>query len=111
MTKTNTTDTSLTPRERTEVLASVKKFIFKHHFNVGGVDYNEWALRFDELSPSLLGVDVVEFEEGVRKALAELNSSHTVFYHERSNRLLPQHSINATLRAFGHEGRQHWHFL
>ena len=51
------------------------------------------------------------FEEGVRKALAELGSSHTVFYHERSNRLLPQHSINATIRAFGHDGRQRWHFL
>ena len=103
--------TSLTPRQRTDILASVKKCILKRHFNVGGVNYNEWALRFDERSPSLLGVDVEEFEDGVRKALAELRSSHTVFYHERSNRLLPQHSINATMRAFGHDGRQRWHFL
>jgi C-terminal processing protease CtpA/Prc len=111
MTKTNMTLTSLTPSQRTDILASVKKYILKHHFNVGGVDYHEWALRFDERSPSLLGVDVEEFEDGVRKALAELRSSHTVFYHERSNRLLPQHSINATMRAFGHDGRQRWHFL
>ena len=103
--------TSLTPRQRTDILASVKKCILKRHFNVGGVNYNEWALRFDERSPSLLGVDVEEFEDGVRKALAELGSSHTVFYHERSNRLLPQHSINATIRVFGHDGRQRWHFL
>jgi len=59
----------------------------------------------------LLDVDIEEFEGGVRKALAELGSSHTVFYHERTNRLLPQHSINATLRAFAHDGQQHWHFL
>lgn len=101
----------MTPRLRTEILASVKKCILKHHFNVGGVDYDDWALRFDERSPSLRCVAVEEFEDGVRRALAELGSSHTVFYHERTNRLLPQHSINATIRAFGHDGRQRWHFL
>jgi C-terminal processing protease CtpA/Prc len=47
----------------------------------------------------------------VRKALAELGSSHTVFYHERTSRLLPQHSINATIRAFERDGRESWHFL
>ena len=75
------------------------------------MSYADWASRFEERLPSLLGVDVEEFEDGVRKALAELGSSHTVFYHERSNRLLPQHSINATIRVFGHDGRQRWHFL
>src|SRR5262249_31244979 len=45
------------------------------------------------------------------EALAELRSSHTVFYHERTNRLLPQHSINATVRAFERDGQQHWYFL
>lgn len=111
MTKTNMTLTSLTPKQRTEILASVKQGVLKHHFNVGGVDYHEWARRFDERSASLLGVDIDEFEGGVRQALAELGSSHTVFYHERTNRLLPQHSINATIRAFGPDGRQRWHFL
>jgi C-terminal processing protease CtpA/Prc len=111
MTKTHMTLTSLSPRQRTEILASVKKCILKQHFNVGGVNYNEWAKRFDERSPSLLGMDIEEFEDGVRKALAELGSSHTVFYHERTNRLLPQHSINATIRAFKHDGQQSWHFL
>ena len=105
------TPTSLSPKQRTEILAAVKKSILKHHFNVAGVNYNDWAGRFDERSPTLLDVDLEEFEDGVRKALAELGSSHTVFYHERTNRLLPQHSINATLRAFAHDGQQHWHFL
>ena len=108
MTNTNTT---LTSEQRTGILDSVKKCILKHHFNVGGVDYDEWAMRFDERSPSLLSVDVEAFEDGIRKALTELASSHTVFYHERSNRLLPQHSINATVRAFGHDGQQRWHFM
>jgi C-terminal processing protease CtpA/Prc len=111
MTKTNMTTTTPGPKERTEILASIKKCILKQHFNVGGVNYSEWDKRFDERSPSLLGVDIEEFEDGVRKALAELASSHTVFYHERTNRLLPQHSINATVRAFGPDGQQRWHFL
>jgi len=70
------------------------------------VSYADWASRFEERLPSLLGVDIEEFEDGVRKALAELASSHTVFYHERTNRLQPQHSINATIRAFGPDGQQ-----
>jgi C-terminal processing protease CtpA/Prc len=111
MIKTDMTLTSLSPKQRTETLASVKKCILRQHFNVGGVNYDEWAKRFDERLPSLLGGDTSEFEDGVRKALAELGSSHTVFYHERTNRLLPQHSINATIRAFGPDGQQHWHFL
>jgi C-terminal processing protease CtpA/Prc len=105
------TPTSPTPKQRTEILAAVKRSVLKHHFNVAGVNYNDWAGRFDERSPTLLDVDLQEFEDWVRKALAELGSSHTVFYHERTNRLLPQHSINATLRAFDHDGQQRWHFL
>jgi len=111
MTETNMTLTSLSPKLRTKILASVKERVLKEHFNVGGVNYNEWAKRFDERSPTLLDVEIEEFEGGVRKALAELGSSHTVFYHERTSRLLPQHSINATIRAFERDGRESWHFL
>jgi len=110
MTETNMTPPSLSPKSRTKILASVKERVLKEHFNVGGVNYNEWAKRFDERSLALLDVDIGEFEGGVRKALAELGSSHTVFYHERTSRLLPQHSINATIRAFERDGRQSWHF-
>src|ERR1039458_3944329 len=111
MTETTMTPTSLSPKLRGEILASVKERVLKEHFNVGGVNYSEWAKRFDERSPTLLDVDIEEFEGGVRKALAELGSSHTVFYHERTIRLLPQHSINATIRAFERDGRESWHFL
>src|SRR5262249_26243561 len=100
-----------TSEQRSQILRSIKSNIIKHHFNVGGVDYGEWARRFDERSPSLLNVHLDEFEDGVRKLLADLRSSHTVFYHDRTNRLLPQHAINATVRSFERDGQKHWHFL
>jgi C-terminal processing protease CtpA/Prc len=100
-----------TQQERTAILAAIRKYILKRHFNVGGVDYDEWARRFDDRAASLLTGDLDKFEDGIRGLLAELRSSHTVFYHERTNRLLPQHSIGATIRAFEHDGARQWHFL
>src|SRR5579864_3399085 len=94
------TSTALTPNQRSAILASVKKHVLKHHINVGGIDYAAWVKRVDERAPMLLGVETEEFEKGVRARLEELRSRHTGFYHERTNRVLPQHSINATLRAF-----------
>jgi carboxyl-terminal processing protease len=104
-------DKGPTQQERRAILAAIRKSILKRHFNVGGVDYDEWARRFDELAASLLTANLEAFEEGIRGALSELRSSHTVFYHERTNRLLPQHSIGATIRAFDHDGLARWHFL
>ena len=101
----------LSRQQRLSILAAVKKCILRRHFNVAGVDYGDWARRYDDRAPSLLEDDVSHFEEGIRVALAELGSSHTVFYHERTNRLLPQHSINATLRAADFSGARRWHFL
>jgi carboxyl-terminal processing protease len=100
-----------TQQERKSILASIRKSILKRHFNVGRVDYDEWARRFDDRGASLVTGSLAEFEDGIRAALAELRSSHTVFYHERTNRLLPQHSIGATIRGFDHDGAQHWHFV
>jgi hypothetical protein len=111
MNKTKINTSSLTPEQRSQILCSVKNNIIKHHFNVGGVDYDEWTRQFVARSPSLLNGDTEEFEDGTRKLLAELHSSHTVFYHERTNRLLPQHAINATVRSFELDGQKHWHFL
>jgi C-terminal processing protease CtpA/Prc len=75
------------------------------------VNYGEWVKRVDERAPTLVRTDTEEFENGVRAFLAELGTSHTVFYHERTNRALPQHSINATLHAFRQGGGGHWTFL
>lgn len=101
----------LSPKKRTDILARVKKYVLKHHFNASGVDYDAWAARFDSRTPELLTGETDEFENGVRQLLLELGSSHTVFYHESATRVLPQHSINATLCRFTQVGSERWLFL
>ena len=100
MTKSTNSIVSLSPKERGEILARIKKRVLKHHINIGGVSYEAWARLADHRTSELLTADTDGFESGVRQLLSELGSSHTVFYHERTNRVLPQHSINATLRSF-----------
>lgn len=102
---------SLTPRKRIEVLGSIKKRVIKHHVNVAGVDYTAWVKEVDGQTPALLSAGIEEFEGGVRQILSGLGSSHTVFYHERANQVLPQHSINATLRGIKQGDDERWMFL
>jgi carboxyl-terminal processing protease len=99
------------PHQRGEILVSIKKRVLKHHFNVAAINYEAWIQLFDERTPSLLNVELEAFEDGVRGLLSKLGSSHTVFYHEHANRVLPQHSINATLRAFRKDAQESWIFL
>ena len=99
-------------KQRSEILATVRKRILKHHVNAAGVNYEDWSRLFDQRVPELLNADRDEFETGVQQVLAELRSSHTVFYHERTIQVLPQHSINATFRSFRpQDGDQKWFFL
>ena len=109
--KQNTTSKSQGSPQRAEILASIKRHVFNHHINVAGVDYDAWARHVDEKAPSLLVAETDDFENGLRDLLGELGTSHTVLYHESTNRLLPQHSIGATLRSFELEGGPHWVFL
>ena len=102
---------SPSPKERTEILIRIKKRVLKHHFNVAGVDHNAWVELVDDRTPAFLDGPPGDFENGVRELIAQLGSSHTVFYHDRTNRLLPQHSINGTLRAFNIDGADRWVFL
>ncbi len=102
---------SLSPNERAEILARIKKRVLKNHINVGGVSYEAWTKLVDERTSELLTADTDGFESGVRRLLSELGSSHTVFYRERANQVLPQHSINATLRSFSVAGTERWIFL
>lgn len=97
--------------ERARILASIKKLVLKHHINVGGVSYDAWTTTVDQRTPGLLTIETRQFEIGVRQLLSELGSSHTAFYHERGKQLLPQHTINATLRSFSQAGAEHWFFL
>jgi len=111
MTKTNKTNISVGSKERAEILASIKKLVLKHHINVGGVSYDAWTRLVDQRASELLAAKTDEFERGVRQLLTELGSSHTAFYHEDGMRVLPQHSINATLRGFSAAGSERWFFL
>lgn len=102
----------LDQKQRSEILTAVRKRILKHHVGAAGVNYEDWSRLFDQRMPELLAADTDEFEIGVQQVLAELRSSHTVFYHERTIQVLPQHSINATFRSFKpQDGDQKWFFL
>ena len=102
---------SLSQSERKRILSSIKTRVLKQHINVAGVSYEAWTRLVDERTPELLTADTDEFESGVRRLLSELGTSHTVFYHERPSQLLPQHSINASLRKIEQAGDAQWIFL
>jgi carboxyl-terminal processing protease len=102
----------LDQKQRSEILSAIKKRILKHHVGAADVNYEDWARLFDQRVPELLNAHRDEFEAGVQQLLAELRSSHTVFYHERTIQVLPQHSINATFRDLQpQDGDQKWFFL
>jgi hypothetical protein len=67
--------------------------------------------RVDERTPELLNADLPAFEAGIRQLLTELKTSHTVFYHSLPKELLPQHTINASLRDVPLNGAHKWMFL
>jgi len=77
----------------------------------GGIDYSAWTERVDERASELLTAELAAFEAGIRQLLAELKTSHTVFYHSLPKELLPQHSINASLRDVPLNGARKWMFL
>ncbi len=98
-------------RERTEILSAIRKQVVKHHFNVGGIDYDAWFKLIEERTPDLLAGDTEAFEAGVQQLLQALGGSHTVFYHESQNRFLPQHTMNASVRLSECSGVARWTFL
>src|SRR5208337_1452248 len=99
-------------KQRSEILSAIKKRILKHHVGAAGVNYEDWSRLFDQRVPELLNADSDGFEVGVQQILVELRSSHTVFYHESTIQVLPQHSINATVRRFEpRDGDVEWFFL
>ncbi len=101
----------LTEKQRKDIVANVRKRILNNHFNVAGINYDEWATHFDDGLNSLISGDVEAFEAGIQKELKALRTSHTGFYHERPSRLFPQHTINATLGKWHRGDRQTWFFL
>jgi len=105
------TDMTVEPKKRAEILKSIKKLVLAHHINVAAIDYAVWAARVDEHTPGLLAADLAQFEAGVRQLLTELKTSHTVFYHSLPKELLPQHTINASLKDLTQDGWRRWMFL
>ncbi len=102
---------TIEPKKRTEILKAIKKLVLAHHINVGGIDYAAWTGRVEERTPELLNADLPGFEAGIRQLLTELKTSHTVFYHSLPKELLPQHTINASLRDVPLNGVHKWMFL
>ena len=102
---------TLTLKQRKQVLNAVRKCVLKHHFNVSNVSYDAWVRSFDERSAELMSGNNHGFQAGVQELLNELRSSHTGFYHERPNRLFPQHTINVTLGRFVKGQNAYWFFL
>jgi carboxyl-terminal processing protease len=101
-----------TPKQREQILKSIKKLVLAHHINVFGVDYSAWCQHVDNGTQELLSAaDEAGFEAGVRQLLAELKTSHTAFYHSVPKEMLPQHTINASLRDLTPTGCPKWMFL
>src|ERR1035438_3644021 len=101
---------TLDSKERVRILQSIKKLVLAQHINVGGIDYAAWTELVNKRTAELLTAEVAGFEAGIRQLLAELKTSHTVFYHSRPKELLPQHTINASLRDVSRDGHHKWMF-
>jgi len=101
----------LPPAERLKIISRVKATVLRYHFNVCHVNYADWSKIVEEQRLFLLIGDDDEFENGVRKLLSELKSSHTNFYRFDTQATLPQHAIGATLRSVPYHGAERWMVL
>lgn len=112
-TKPNSSQQTPTVKERTKLIASIKKLVPERHINVSNPnqDYAPWLARVDERTPHLLNMDTPAFEAGVSELLKELGSSHTAFFHQRRDSIPAPYSINATLRAVESPHGKRWMFV
>jgi carboxyl-terminal processing protease len=99
------------PAARLQVISRVKVVVTKRHFNIGNIDYGEWVKAVDEQTPALLELQDHAFEEGIRKLLAALRSSHTNFYRADTSTAMPQHAIGATVRSVARTSGSRWMLL
>ncbi len=102
----------LTEEQKSDILNRVKRTVLEKHINVANPsqDYSAWATAVDEQARDLRRSNDGEFEDGVRKLLTVLGSSHTGFY--RKNGAIPApYSIHATLSPAQANGREVWMFL
>ena len=101
------------PKERTKLIASIKKLVPERHINVSNPnqDYGPWLTLVDKRTTDLLNADAPAFEAGVSELLKELGSSHTAFFHQRRDSIPAPYSINATLRAVDRPEGKRWMFV
>ena len=101
------------PKERTKIIASIKKLVPERHINVSNPnqDYRPWLALVDQRTPNLLNADAPAFEAGLSELLKELGSSHTAFFHQRRDSIPAPYSINATLRAVESPHGKRWMFV
>lgn len=111
MTTNNNSENPLSRKERIRILSAIKKLVLKRHFNVARIPYDDWVRSFDQRMEELLSAQLNEFETGIRELLSGLGSSHTLFYNQTTQQVLPQHSINATVRKLPVNGTDRWMFL
>lgn len=109
----NSSQQTPAPKERTKLIASIKKLVSKRHINVSNPnqDYGPWLALVDRKTPDLLNAEAPGFEAGISALLKELGSSHTAFFHQRRDSIPAPYSINATLRAVDSPNGKHWMFV
>src|SRR5258707_381719 len=92
----NSSQQTLTPKDQTKIISSIKKLVAERHINVSNPnqDYAPWLALVDERAPQLLAGDRAAFEAGGSELLRVLRSSHTAFFHQRRDNLPPPYSIN-----------------
>lgn len=113
MSTPNSSQQTPTSKERTKLIASIRKLVPERHINVSNPnqDYGRWLALVDERTPHLLNIDTPAFEGGISELLKELGSSHTAFFHQRRDSIPAPYSINATLRAVDSPHGKRWMFV
>ncbi len=109
----NSSQQTLTPKDQTKIISSIKKLVAERHINVSNPnqDYAPWLALVDERAPQLLAGDRAAFEAGVSELLRVLGSSHTAFFHQRRDSIPAPYSINATLRSVDRPEGKRWMFV
>src|SRR5258705_11559725 len=97
----NSSQQTLTPKDQTKIISSIKKLVAERHINVSNPnqDYAPWLALVDERAPQLLAGDRAAFEAGGSGLLKGLGSSDTAFFHQRRDNIPAPHSSNTTVSS------------
>jgi carboxyl-terminal processing protease len=97
-------------KERTQVFEKVVDLTAKRLF-APSFDKKNWAELVNSRRNQILANETVEdFEGAVRELLAELKTSHVVFFHRSLQKIAPNYAIGATFQRCQINGRSRWMF-